>query len=379
MAFTYRVATEADRDSYIDFANLVFSMAHRPHDFKALLPKVYGDGKETAHMQYLALDDAGGVRGLVAVMPGEMCVMGEPIKTGYVGTVSVHPYARGEGHMKKLMNMALSGMRESGCDLSMLGGQRQRYEYFGYTRGGVSLTYTVTATNARHALSDVDVSDIEIRAVGAGDADALAAACALFEKKPCRGRRTPENFHDVASSWTAKLMGVYKAGAFAGYMIVSAGGSISEIVLRDEALIGAVVKRHLGMTGAASCEIACAAFDLPLRRGLSRFAEYSSADEAQQILIFNFPKVIGAFLKLKASCAPLEDGVRAFIVDGQHFTVSVKANAVAVTTGAAPGARELSAMDAQFLFFGRDGELYGESLPMGWGQLPLYLDSADGF
>ena len=68
MNFTYRKATEADRDRYIDLANLVFSMAHRPHDFKQLLPKVYGDGRETAHMQNIALDDAGNVRGLVAVV-----------------------------------------------------------------------------------------------------------------------------------------------------------------------------------------------------------------------------------------------------------------------------------------------------------------------
>jgi hypothetical protein len=55
------VATEADRDRYIDFANLVFSMAHRPTTFKQLVPKVYGDGKKTAHMQNLALDDAGNI------------------------------------------------------------------------------------------------------------------------------------------------------------------------------------------------------------------------------------------------------------------------------------------------------------------------------
>lgn len=39
----YRIATPADREDAIDFANYVFSQAHRPHDFKKLLPKEYAD------------------------------------------------------------------------------------------------------------------------------------------------------------------------------------------------------------------------------------------------------------------------------------------------------------------------------------------------
>lgn len=382
MAFTYRKATEADRDKYIDFANLVFSMAHRPHDFKAVVPKVYGDGKKTAHMQNLALDDQGNVRGLVAVMPNEMHVMGETLKTGYVGTVSVHPYARGEGHMKKLMQMALDEMRAEGCDLSLLGGQRQRYEYFGYSRGGISYTYTVTPTNVRHALGEADASAIEIREIAPDDAPALEKAHALHAQKPVRGTRTPENFHLIATTWMARLMGVYQNGAMVGYMIVGANGDSAPIVelrLDDCSLTGAVVKKHLAMTGAKGCEIACADYDTALRRELARFAEYSSADEAQQILVFNFAKVLRAFFELKASYARLEDGARSYRIDGQGVTITVKGNEVSVTEEAAADAIPLTAMDAQFLFFGRDGQFFGHTLPLGWAPLPLYLDNADGF
>jgi hypothetical protein len=357
-------------------------MAHRPHDFKALLPKVYGDGKQTAFMQNLALDDQGNVRGLVAAMPNEMIVLGETLKTGYIGTVSVHPYARGEGHMKKLMAMAIDGMRAEGCDLSMLGGQRQRYEYFGYTKGGISYTYTATPTNVRHALGNVDAGVIEIREIAPGDVEAIAHAHALHSFKAVRGARTPENFHDIATSWMAKLMGVFRSGAMIGYMIVGANGDsapIVEMMLDDFSLTGAVIKKHLEQTGARGCEITCADYDIALRRELARFAEYSIVSEAQQMLIFNFPKVIGAFFKLKASYARLEDGVRSYVIDGQPLTITVKMNRVAVTSEAGEDAVPLTAMDAQYLFFGRDGQFFGESLPMGWAPLPLYLDNADEF
>lgn len=382
MGFTYRVATEEDRDQYIDFANLVFSMAHEPHDFKALLPKVYGDGKKTAHMQNLALDDGGKIRGLIAVMPGEMTVMGETLRTGYVGTVSVHPYARGEGHMKKLMKMALDGMRARGCDLSMLGGQRQRYEYFGYTRGGISHGYAVTTTNIRHALSNVDTSDIEIREISAGDHEAIGAACAMHAKKPCRGTRNPADFYDIATSWRAKFMGIYKTGAMVGYMIVGWNGDecpITEMMLTDWTYTGAVMKKYFAVSGAKEIRTVCADDETGLRRELARFAEYSIIRAGQQLAIFNFPKVIGTFLKLKASYAPLADGVCAYVIDGQPITISVKANEVTVTNKASGDAKPITALDAQHLFFGQDGNLFGEQLPLGWAPLPLYLDNADGF
>ncbi|MGI6239620.1 MAG: GNAT family N-acetyltransferase [Christensenellales bacterium] len=382
MAFTYRKANESDRDRYIDLANMVFSMAHRPHDFKVLLPKVYGDDKQTAHMQYIALNAQDELRALTAVMPGEMVVMGERLKTGYVGTVSSHPYARGEGHMKQLMQIALEDMRSGGTDISMLGGQRQRYEYFGYTRGGASLTYRVTATNARHALRDADVSGIEIRPISAEDGDAIAQAHALFLTKPVHGLRAVDAFHEIATSWTARLLGIHRHGEFIGYMIIGWGNSaspITEFMLTDMSLTGAVIKKHLQDTGVDHCEITCAAFNLPLRRALARFAEDSTAGEAQQLCVFNFPKVVGAFFKLKASVSRLEDGVRSFVIDGQPLTVEVANGVPSVTADARPDAKHLTALDAQFLFFGRDGELFDEPLPMGWAPLPLYLDGADCF
>ena len=91
MSFVYRKATEADREKYVDFANMVFSCAHEPHDFQKLIPKVYDPSQQTAYMHNIAVRDDGSVRGVVAVMPGVLNVMGTELKYGYVGTVSVHP------------------------------------------------------------------------------------------------------------------------------------------------------------------------------------------------------------------------------------------------------------------------------------------------
>jgi hypothetical protein len=103
-------------------------------------------------------------------------------------------------------------------------------------------------------------------------------------------------------------------------MIVGWNGDVSpitELALADDALAAAVVKKHLEQTGATSMEIVCADYDVGLRRALARFCEFATLREVEQLAIFNFPKVIGAFLKLNGVQRAPEDGSAQYVIDGR--------------------------------------------------------------
>ena len=381
MGFTYRKAVEADRAQYLDFANMVFSCAHVPHDFQAMIPKVYGADKQTAHMQNIAVDENDRIRGLVAVMPGQMNVLGEVLKTGFVGTVSVHPYARGEGHMKKLMSMAIDGMRRDGVDIAMLGGQRQRYEYFGFTKNGIALYHTVGRANVRHALRDVSTSGLEIKPVSADDADVLRMAWELHCAKRLFAYRSPEDFHVISRTWYTEMHKIILNGEFAGYMLSNPGErgrDISELVLKDYALTGAVIKKLVEDDG-RGLSLTTADFEVELNRWLAMFEEDVHVAAPMQIRVFNFAKVIDAFMKLRASYRPIADGKRGFVIDGQQVTVSVQNGKVEVTDDHFENSLVLTAMQAQNLFFNINGWLMEGQLPMGWAPLPAYINRVDEF
>ena len=72
---------------------------------------------------------------MVAMLPLRMHVLSDVLQLGFVGTVCVHPYARGEGHMKHLMADLLADAKRRGLDLLVLGGQRYR------VRKGDSFSY----------------------------------------------------------------------------------------------------------------------------------------------------------------------------------------------------------------------------------------------
>ena len=131
----YRIAKPEEQAELTAFGSMVFSGEDETIDFETLIPKEYAKDRNCAGHHLLAVNEQG-IRGMVGTLPGSMHVGQYTLKTGYVGTVSVHPQARGEGHMKKLMALSLNRMQENGVDVSMLGGRRQRYAYFGYEPGG---------------------------------------------------------------------------------------------------------------------------------------------------------------------------------------------------------------------------------------------------
>lgn len=99
MNVTYCKGTPEDEQAIVDFADLVFSKSHRPHDFRRQLPNLYGEGKRTQQYHYLVKED-GVIRGMVCVVPMEYRVGGEVLKVNGVGSVSVHSSCKGKGYME---------------------------------------------------------------------------------------------------------------------------------------------------------------------------------------------------------------------------------------------------------------------------------------
>ena len=64
----YTKAKTEDSEELIDFINMVFSHNERPHDFKRLLPKLYGEGRDTSDCHYIVKEN-GKIKAAVGVFP----------------------------------------------------------------------------------------------------------------------------------------------------------------------------------------------------------------------------------------------------------------------------------------------------------------------
>ena len=379
-AFTYRNAAPDDRAKVIDFINMVFSVAHQPHDFKVLLPKVFADGRGQDDIHRIALDEAGGIRGSISLLPGELRAGNTSLRTGYVGNVSTHPYGRGEGHMKRLMEMTIRDARDMGMDLLLLGGQRQRYGYFGFTPGGLRSVYTVNDSNVRHALSGVRDDGIAFLPMREAAEHLVDAAYALYAAQPFRMSRGREDFVVTLESWTRTPFVVLKDGAFAGYLVADGSGeTLGELLLADTGDLPAVVKTWMRTRNLKEIAIPTALYDHPLNRALGAFAEEWQLQVTQKLLVLNFPQVLAVLLPLSAARRSLPDGVFSLWIDNKPLTIAVQSSAIAVTETGPEDAPRVTAMEAQALFFSPFAEGERLSLPAGWFPIPLFIPEADCF
>ena len=375
---TYRNAKPEEFLDCIDLGNTVFSQSSRPHNFSRMIPKVYAEYKNNAFIHKVAVSEDGRLRAQIACLPQTLSICGYPLRAGFIGTVSVHPRARGEGHMKALMNAWLEEMRET-CDLSVLGGQRQRYEYFGYTHGGQQMVYTVNSANIRHALRDADASPFSFSPLEETPG-AMDLALSLHNARIARVDRSADLFADILHTFGEQPLSVCKNGKPVGYLLLSEDGrAILELALSQWEDFEPILKAYMQSTGTQELTIPTPVWDTELNRRLGAFAESCRLEQNEMFRIFQFANVLEAYLTLKLRTEGLTPGVFSAVLNGQPVTVRVDETGLSVERSALPGAPELTLREAQELLLTPHGRWLPVQAPTGWFPLPIFWYAADNF
>lgn len=401
MNYTYRIAGPQDRDNYIDFINYVFSFSHRPHDFKALYPREYRDGFEGNAVHFLALNEAGQIRAVVAVLPFEMQIAAHRLSCGFIGSVSVHPYARGEGHMKKLMAMANQWMMERHMDLAVLDGHRQRYQYYGYSKGGAAFRYAVIKDNIRHGLKDVSTAPYRIEPVGSPDDDVLEKIHGLHSQTPVHVIRNLSQMYYTLTGINHRLYAVWKEDCFAGYFSASGEDSLSELLLFDASDYAPVIKLWSNICQKERFDIFVPAWDRGIAEILDTFAEAAYIQQGGNMRVFCWEHALPAMLALKQMASgPLSDGCLRLLIDGQEMSLWVEKGIISFSMGHAADSEAdssgtdcchqddshscaiLSSMDLQEKIFSTGSFLHPRPVggePKDWFPIPFSLPMPDHF
>ena len=305
-----------DYDEVLDFANYVFSHAHSPTDFRVLLPKLFKPEYFMDGINYLARE-GGKIKALVGSYPLEIKFgsKGISLPGRGIGTVSVHPYCRSKGYMKTIMKMAVEDMKRDGIVFSCLGGQRQRYEYFGYTLAGIIHNFSCNTANISHTLGREWKSGFSLKELGATDSDSLNRIHAMHEAKSVRAGRDREKLFDILSSWKAKTLVVSEGGNFAGYIVHQSGKTISEIYLKDFSRLPEVLGLFLKEQESDSTAVYATAHEHEKIACLSGFAESHRQGAAYQFAVLDHEKFANAFIKQKACTGEIREGDFVFRVE----------------------------------------------------------------
>jgi len=369
----YRMANPNERNECIDLANYAFRL-----DFETLMPKAYEKNVDSSAMHRVAVDEKGRIRAQVAVFPESLTVCDYSLRTCYLGTVSVHPRARGEGHMKVLMDMWLGELRNT-YDMVVLYGQRQRYEHFGFTLGGVKFKYFVGEANVRHALRHVN--------------DTGVSFCPLFEVEGAASfahsinisrlayiERNAQQLPLIFNTLHQNALGVLDKGKLIGYLIVNeAGDEISEFAMKNTDDISRTIKGYMGYSRAERISILTPEYEISLNMILGSMAEDYVIETSDMYHILDFANVLKAYLTLKFKTTGIVQGEFSAVMDGQPVTARVDASGVTVERSAKPDAIVLDKQQAQALLLTQHSRYMAVDAPVGWFPLPLFWYKIDKF
>ena len=370
---------------YIDFINYVFGFDGHNENFFSLLPKLYKPEYKPLESSYVALID-GKLRAAVGAFDHEIMVSGTKLSCRGIGNVAVHPNTRSKGYMRRLMDMALDDMLRDKIDLSVLGGRRQRYNYFSFEKTGSLYEFAINDDNLRHCFgADRTAYDtVTLANLNENDTAMLNNIEKLHRTQRYSSCRPKERLYDILCSWSSTPYVVTKAGGFSGYLIYKAD-TVFEMVLCDKSDFINPTITLFDQFKPKKLTVKLPAYEADYISRLYRVCEGYSVGPVANFSVLRFRRVADAFIRLKATYETLPDGELRLLIHGRGGDENIKIFVSGGTCGVignddATYDLEVGHIDAMNLLFspfcpGR------ERLPVSarvWFPLPLWLPRADG-
>lgn len=367
------MARKEERDDFVDLANYTFGF-----NIETLLPKVYHEDDNSHEITVLAEDERGKLVAEAAVLPQVLHAAGKTLRSNYLGIVVVHHRHRGRGHMKAVMEKCLEDMKGN-VDLSVLSGRRQRYEYFGYTSGGVHCQYTINQANVRHALRDADSGSIRFEPYE-NVKDGEAFVLQMNGSRAAYVERSHEPLDQILICYNQTPFVIFSGDEKIGYVLTGKDRTgISELALQDCRDIPRVIKAYFEEFSVERITVTLPEYENRYHKEFSAFAEAYQVTPADMFRIFDFANVIEAFLKLKQQTVAISQGQFSAVMDGQPLTITVDSSGVHVDRQALEGAVRLERMEAQKLILTPYGRYMDVEVPGDWFPLPLFWYAVDSF
>lgn len=372
--------TAADFDELIPYLSEAFR--NKPPDwFARNLPAIYQPTDADMANNYAVRID-GRIAAVVGMFPLAMRLGATTLRVAGIGGVSTDPACRRLGLMKLVMDRVLQAMRDEGYPLSWLGGQRQRYRYWGWERAGVTLYARLTQANLRHEPRWQRTPALKLEPITA-DSPRLPAVRALHDAHVCRMERP--RFHDNLIAWGARpMVGLDTDGRVAAYACL--GGSspnIDELAARDADAALGLVRAVLESEG--DLQLRLDPLVEPALQPLIDMAEMVRVEDAGNWRIFDWPAVVTAMLQVVQQWRPLLPGRIVLEVQGQaNFEMRADGRSATCALTDAPAVLSTDGPTMTRLLFGPLRPSQVMTLPADaavldqWCPLPLYLGRQDG-
>lgn len=301
-----RRLTSADYDRLITLLNEVFTRHNGyPQDFEKMLPKmcVRDDAHMGKHFGIFAEDQ---LVACIGVYPLETVVAGEKLLFSTMGNIATHWEHAGKGYMSKLIDTAMQELKDMGADASRLGGNRQRYNRYGFESCGQILSFTFNqATLAGRFPAP---GEIVFQKIEPEDSAALRFCCELYNQNEIAVTRTLDTVYPTMTAWEYQPYLCLQDGKSVGYLCANQTGSnLAEVMAVDTERFTDILCQWQTQNN-TPITFSLQPHQQELVRRFASISDTMQLRSPSHFKICNWERVISAFLKLKASYQTLQAG-----------------------------------------------------------------------
>lgn len=299
-----------DYDELLAFLNRVFGY-QTENGFDRFLPVMWR--RDDAHMgKHFAIRDGTRIIAAIGVYPLRVHIGKTELCIATCGNVGTEEAYRGRNCMRELMGAAMAELDAIGADAARLGGQRQRYERYGFAPVGTLYTHRLNRKNAMTS----PIPEITFREIRRKDTQALRFASALQEKKPFYvSRGSMEEVYDIMCAWNHRpYLALDATGEAIGVLSVSSDRtSVAEQYAVNTTAECDMLRAWA--TNMAPWELTCRAYpwDAAFSREIGGICENVTVTPATQCRIMHPGKLANALLAMEGEAA-MPDG---------HFTLEL--------------------------------------------------------
>lgn len=365
MAVDIRWAKDSETGKIVRFINDAFEL-----DFKEAVPKFYTNlnyGK-----CHVIAEDNGEILACTGVFDNEVMVLNTALTLQIIGSVSVSKNARGMGLMKKVMDEATSKVDNSNVDFAVLCGDRQRYEYYGYTVGGQMYEFNYFERNMPHLGID---TDIKFKLIDKGNID-LYKINQMHNEKAIRFLRRENELIDILHTGGCNIYTIYHKNIYIGY-IVAKGDRINEMYMLKPLYTKAIIA-YMSAMDIKNIFVNITPMQTDAIKECSLTAQRYTIKDICNFKIYNYPKVITAYLELKKHYQKLEKGsVILSIKDKCTMQIKVTDTMIEVKEVKKKADVEYTEFEAIQMLFSSAGYACVDERLRNWFPLPLYVETQD--
>lgn len=375
------IGNKNDEKHLIEVLDEVF-FSEEETRFMTLLPKLYKDRYNPAEHNILIKED-GVIKAAVGCYPINVTAAGKKLRVMGIGNVAVAKDCRRKGYMIELMNAALEKMIAEGYDYSLLGGQRQRYEHFGYVPAGSALHFTINKGNISRLRDGNTETSFTAEVLEESNTDAIAKIKEINDKMPFHAERKAEDMIDILSSWGCAPYAVYDGEEFKGYFAMSKSGYLAEVKAVNTEDLLEIFLCIIKTANDETVNFNAPVYDTATCDYMAKRCCGMSVCHVEQLNIFNYAKFVEAFLAIKAQRINLCSGTLNVLVHGyagdEKTAVTVDGRNVSVTATDAEPDVELDKLEA-VAFFAGNYSLKRLSLPafaQNWFPVDFFMHGQD--